>query len=175
MSIIKRHEIENKVADFCGDNCNSNFGGVNRRSANNVYSRLKEGIGCSAHIIHNIIQRAVDCLSVEIEAIVVKIHKYFCIYTVRVTMFCETADIKYKKLVKHGNTRFLSLLPAMERILQLNEGLKSYFLAQVNCPLALRQLFTIEIKALYFWFVLGELYSTRPLSLWRRLTQLRQM
>lgn len=167
MSILKKHEIENKVAAFCGDNCNTNFGGVNRRGTNNVYSRLKEGlgvnikgIGCSAHIVHNTIQHGVDGLPVEIEAIVVKIYKYFCIYTVRVTNlkeFCETADIEYKKLVKHGNTRFLSLLPAVERILQLFEGLKSYFLAQVNCPLALRQFFTTEIGELYFWFVHGQL------------------
>lgn len=31
MSITKRHEIENKVAAFCGDNCNTNFRGVNRQ------------------------------------------------------------------------------------------------------------------------------------------------
>lgn len=167
MSIIKKHELENKVAAFCGDNCNTNFGGVNRRGTNNVFTKLKEGlgvdikgIGCSAHIVHNAIQHAVDGLPVEIEAIVVKIYKYFCIYTVRVTNlkeFCETADIEYKKLVKHGNTRFLSLLPAVERILQLYEGLKSYFLAQENCPLALRQFFTTENGALYFWFVHGQL------------------
>lgn len=92
MSIIKKHEIENKVVAFYGDNCNTNFGGVNRRGIKNVYSRLKEAlrinmkdIGCSAHIVHNTIQHAVDGLPVETEAIIVKIYKSFCIYTVSVT------------------------------------------------------------------------------------------
>lgn len=76
---------------------------VYRRGTNNVYSRLKEGLGVnikgtgySSHIVYNKIQHPVDSLPVEIAIIVEKIYKYFCIYTVRATTleeFCETADI----------------------------------------------------------------------------------
>ncbi|XP_050514929.1 uncharacterized protein LOC126890125 [Diabrotica virgifera virgifera] len=82
MSINNKHEIENKVAVFCCDNSNTNFGGVKMRGTN-VYSRLKEYIGinikvgksngCSSHIVHNTIQHAVDGLPAEIETIVLKI------------------------------------------------------------------------------------------------------
>ena len=30
-SVIKKYELEQKVIDFCADNCNTNFGGVKRR------------------------------------------------------------------------------------------------------------------------------------------------
>lgn len=101
-----------------------------------------------------------DGLPIEIEAVVVKIYKYFHIYTIRVTQlkeFCEFADVEYKKLVQHGSTRFLSLLPAVERILNIFEGLKSYFLAQENCPRAMRDFFENDTGELYFWFVHGQL------------------
>jgi hypothetical protein len=78
------------------------------------------------HIVHNCIQTATDVLPIEVEALVVKIYKYFHIYTVHVTQlkeFCEFVDLEYKKVLQHGNTRFLSLLPAIERILQIYEGL----------------------------------------------------
>lgn len=53
MSVIK----ENKFEGFCGDNCNTNFGGTKRREKNNVFALLKNahgrptnGLGCGVHI-----------------------------------------------------------------------------------------------------------------------------
>lgn len=124
--IFKSYNVDNqKAAAFYGDNCNTNFRMINRRGTKNVYSNLKEdlsvnikGIGSSVHIVHNTIQYAVDGLPVKIDFIVVKIYKYFCIYTIYITNlkeFSETVGIEYKKLVKYGNTRFLSLLPAVQK------------------------------------------------------------
>lgn len=167
MSVIIANNLSNKIIGYCGDNCNTNFGGVNRRGENNVYSLLKKklgrdivGIGCGAHIVHNCLQTAVDVLPVEIEALVVKIYKYFYIYTVRVTRlknFCEFVDIEYKKILSHSNTRFLSLLPAINRILEIYEGLKSYFLSQENCPLIIKNFFENDCSEIYLWFVQGQL------------------
>ncbi|XP_023231785.1 uncharacterized protein LOC111631712 [Centruroides sculpturatus] len=167
MSVIKTHNIAKKVIGFCGDNCNTNFGGVKRRGENNIYSRLKKelgrnivGIGCGAHIVHNCLQTAVDVLPIEIEALVVKIYKFFYIYTVRVTQlkeFCEFVDVEYKKVLKHGNTRFLSLLPAIDRILEIYEGLKSYFISQEHCPMMIKQFFDNDCSEMYLWFVQGQL------------------
>ena len=67
------------------------------------------GIGCGAHIIHNCLQCAVDCLPIDIESFAVKVYKYFHIYTVRVENlknFCDFAGNNYAKLLEHGNTRF---------------------------------------------------------------------
>lgn len=166
-STLLENNLEKKVVGFCGDNCNTNFGGVNRAGTNNVFHRLKtslgrdiNGIGCGAHIVHNCVQSGIDGLPFDIEALVVKIYKYFHIYTVRVTKlkeFCEFAEIQYKKLVQHGNTRFLSMMPALERILHLFEGLKAFFSAQDMCPLLIKTLFTGEKGELYMCFVHGQL------------------
>jgi hypothetical protein len=100
------------------------------------------GVGCGAHIIHNCLQTVADVLPIEVKAFVVKIYKYFHIYTVHVTQLkelCEFVDLEYKKVLQHGNTQFLSLLPAIERILQIYEGLKSYFCSQEHCPVMIKK------------------------------------
>ena len=58
--VIKKSELEEKLSSFCADNTNTNFGGINRREGNNVFTLLKEtnndqtiGIGCPTHIVHN--------------------------------------------------------------------------------------------------------------------------
>ena len=88
VSVKKKNDLVQKVVGFCGDNCNTNFGGVKRKGVNNVYVLLKKelarnivGIGCGAHIVHNCLKTAVDVLPIEVEALVVKIYKYFYIYT----------------------------------------------------------------------------------------------
>lgn len=81
---IDDNNIRNKVAAFCGDNTNCNFGGVSRHGTNNVFHKLQEklekqliGVGCAAHIIHSAIQTAADCLPIDIKCIIVKIYSFF--------------------------------------------------------------------------------------------------
>lgn len=137
-SVMLQTDLNNKIVGFCGDNCNTNFGGVKRAGKTNIFHRLKNilgreisGIECGAHIVHNCVETAVDNLPIDIEALLVKIYKYFNIYTVRVTklnQFCKYVEIQYRKLIQHGNTRFLSIIPTvLERILQIFEGLKAFF------------------------------------------------
>ena len=110
--------------------------------------------------MHNCIQTAVDVL-IEVESLVVKIYKYFHIYTVRVTQLkeiCEFLEIDYKKVLQHGNTRFLSLLPAIERFLQIYQGLKSYYASQEHCcPLLIKRIFDSKCGEIYLRFVHGQL------------------
>jgi hypothetical protein len=76
------------------------------------------GIGCSAHIVHNSVQTACDSLPLDIEFIVIKIYKYFHIYTVRVMKlkeFCEFVKTDYKKILSHSSTRFLSLFKVFQK------------------------------------------------------------
>ncbi|GBN79137.1 hypothetical protein AVEN_267869-1 [Araneus ventricosus] len=140
-SVLLQNDLNNKLVGFCGDNCNTNYDGMKR--AGQKKNRLKNslgqeinGIGCGAHIVHNCVQTAVDSLPIDIEALLVKIYKYFHIYTIRVIKvnnFCEYAEIQYRKIIQHGNIRFLLMMPALERILQIFEGLKA-FLEQEMCP-----------------------------------------
>ncbi|KAL4121392.1 hypothetical protein QTP88_013914 [Uroleucon formosanum] len=148
---IDDNNIRNKVAAFCGDNTNCNFGGVSRRGTNNVFHKLQGklgkqliGVGCAAHIIHNAIQTAADCLPIDIECIIVKIYSFFYIYTVRVEElkdFCMFVEIEYKAILGYSKTRWLSLMPSVERILKLFPALKSYFLSLDKVPLILKTFF----------------------------------
>lgn len=44
--------------------------------------------------------------------------------------YCSFCDINYRKIVKHVNTRWLSLERATTRVLQQYDALRSYFLSE---------------------------------------------
>jgi hypothetical protein len=94
------------------------------------------GISCGAHIIHNCLQCAVDCLPIVIECSAVKVYKYFNICTVRVELknFCDFAGNNCANMLDHGNTRFLFLGPSVDRILSLLDGYHSFFFLSRKMP-----------------------------------------
>lgn len=47
--------------------------------------------------------------------------------------YCSFCDINYRKILKHVNTRWLSLERAVTRVLQQYDALKSYFLSEGRC------------------------------------------
>lgn len=69
---------------------------------------------------------------------------FFYIYTARVEElkdFCMFVEIEYKDILGYSETRWLSLMPSVERILKLFSALKSYFLSQDKVPLILKTFF----------------------------------
>ncbi|CAB3256295.1 unnamed protein product [Arctia plantaginis] len=110
--VLSFNDLNKKIVAFCGDNTNCNFGGKNRKGSNNVYSKLNEslgrqliGIGCGAHIVHNAIKTAPDCLPLDFECIIVKIYSFFYIYSVRVEAlkeFCDSTETEYQKLLGYN-------------------------------------------------------------------------
>ena len=52
---------------------------------------------------------------------------------------------------------FCRWLPALGRVLELFEALKSYFNSQEHCPTIIRQCFENPTQELYLWFVYGQL------------------
>lgn len=156
--------LADKVIGFCADNTNSNFGGSGRGGTNNVFYKMKTnlknqnivGIGCYAHIINNCIKTSCDILPIDVEAFLVKIYSHFYIYTVRVEKlkeFCEFVNIEYKNVLGYSNTRWLALLPSLERILQIYKGLKSYFLSIDKCPTLIKQYFNNPVTEFWLFFV----------------------
>ena len=71
--------------------------------------------------------------------------------------FCNFADVECQRLMQHDNTRFLSLLSALERVLEMFEALKSYFNSQEHCPTIIRQCFENPTQKLNIWFVYEQL------------------
>ena len=133
VDVLTQHGLEKKLIAFAGDNTNTNFGGLNRKSGENIFIRLKTnlnsnlvGIGCPAHVLHNGIHHGIDQFSsFEIESIVVKIFNYSSIYTVRaheLKEFCEFVQVEFRNLLSHSKTRWLSLC------LQWNEYCKCFLL-----------------------------------------------
>lgn len=125
-----------KCIGFGRDNANVNFGRCEKKGVNKVYNKLKieigadiEGIGCPAHILHNTLQTAADQLSCDVDQVVLKLLNYFVIYTVgteRLKNFCDFVNVEYKKLLSHSKTRWLSLQPAIERVLELFDALNRF-------------------------------------------------
>lgn len=108
------------------DNTNTNFWGLNRQGKTNLFHKLNSscsksivGVVCIAHILNNCIWNSTD-----IEIIVVKIYKHFDIYTVWVDnlkTFGDDIKIEYKIILSFSKTRILSLIPAIEEVLQTYE------------------------------------------------------
>lgn len=161
--VITKNELKQKIVAFCGDNTNCNFGGKNRKGVNNVYAKLNQfvgrkliGVGCGAHIVHNAIKTAADCLPVDFECIIVKIYSFFYIYSVRVEAlkeFCNAADTEYQKLLGYSKTRWLALMPALERVIKMFQPLKNYFLSIHKCPNILKAFFENPTSEFWLFFM----------------------
>lgn len=161
--VLSCNDLNKKIVAFCADNTNCNFGGKNRKGINNVYAKLNLsvgrqliGIGCGAHIIHNAIKTAADCLPVDFECIIVKIYSFFYIYSIRVEVlkeFCDSTDTEYQKLLGYSKTRWLALMPALERILKMFQPLKTYFLSIDKCPTILKTFFENPSSELWLYFL----------------------
>lgn len=168
LKCLEQFQLKNKCIAFSADNCNTNFGGIKRQGTNNVYNILKNkinvfllGVGCPVHIVHNTAQHGLDCLEFDIESIVIKIYNYFSIYTIRTESlkeFCNFVEIEYKEIMMHSKTRWLSLFPVINRVLQVFTALKSYFLSLESCPRLLETFFKSEFCEAYLYFVHSFIY-----------------
>lgn len=162
LKALSDHNLERKIVGLCADNTNTNFGGISRKGNNNVYSIVQKtlerpivGIGCSAHIINNTIQTAVDCLPICLESVIHKIYSYFHTYTVReasLQEFCNFVEIDYSRVLGYSRTRWLSMLPSIERVLKIFPALKSYFLSQNKCPTVMKQFFDSPVSEVWLHF-----------------------
>ncbi|CAK1554358.1 unnamed protein product [Leptosia nina] len=160
---LHRHDLLSKCIAFSGDNCNTNFGGIETYGTNNVFHKLREnlnpnlvGVGCTGHVINNAVHHGCDLLAVDIDSIILKIYNFFSIYTVRTEAFkefCETAELEYKQLLYHSKTRWPSLFPAIERILKLYRPLLNYFESIERPPVLIKQFFENPLSEAYLFLI----------------------
>ncbi|CAB4036850.1 PREDICTED: uncharacterized protein LOC107326933 [Paramuricea clavata] len=90
--------------------------------------------GCPCHIIHNAAQKAaesfMECCGFDVEEFTIDLFYWFDKSTKRkngLRDYCTFCDHKYRAVVKHVSTRWLSLELAVQRSLKQFPGLTSYF------------------------------------------------
>ena len=69
----------------------------------------------------------------DVEDLVIDNYYYFDKSTKRkneLASYCNFCDVQYRQILKHVNTRWLSLELAVSRTLQQYPGLKSHFLSE---------------------------------------------
>ena len=153
----------NNCVGFSVDNASVNLG-----KHNSIKSRVLQVnpnvyfLGCPCHISHNIGNAASSAFALEsgfdIEEMAIDLYYWFDKSSKRknsLADFCCFCDITYQQVVKHVSTRWLSLINAVERILKLYDGLKSYFLSAEEPQARFRRLaalFSNPMTKLYLLF-----------------------
>jgi hypothetical protein len=69
------------------------------------------------------------------------------------TILCEESDVQYRQLLGYNKTRWLALMPAVERILKMFAPMRSYFLSLEKCPKVLQTFFNTDSSELWLKFV----------------------
>ncbi|KAJ8884431.1 hypothetical protein PR048_016288 [Dryococelus australis] len=131
LNTLQKYSLSSKCVAYSGDNANVNFGGLNRKDGQNVYSFLKNRFGT-------------DIIGFSI--------------TLPCTQFVQNLSRNYvTQLISVINNCYrtvkLSLFPAIGRILKLFPALKSYFLSQPQPPNLIKKLFLDEFSEIYLWFL----------------------
>lgn len=163
--------LVDKIIGFGSDNCPTNFGGPNRNGENNVFSLLHGklgrtlfGLGCLFHIVGNSVEAATSVLPHDIGAIIESMFKHFHIHAVRVANLqgiCDDAELTYKKLTRHSNVRYLTLLSSIQRVTGMHPALKHYFLfSTTDCPSLLKLFFETDYGLFWLLFLEGHLELT---------------
>lgn len=138
-AILSAHAIAWEYCVKIGvDNTSINIGRHNsiltrvHNIASNAYF-----ISCQCHITHNTANTAADAIgsatSFDVKDLVIDMFYWFDRSTKRKSMlvaYCCFCDVCYRKIVKHVSTRLLSLEAAVERVLKVYDGLRSYFLSE---------------------------------------------
>jgi hypothetical protein len=71
--------------------------------------------------------------------------------------FCDFVDVEYKNILGHTKTRWLSLMPAVKRIVVVYPALASYLLYIEKCPTMLKKFFESRQPFLYLIFLQNQL------------------
>lgn len=133
-----------QISAYGADNTSVNYG-----RHNSVFQKLREANpqivkdNCKCPIINTVkaANRVFSAGGCDVEAFVPGgcLYSEFSCSTKKVELlkdFCEFTNTKYKEILRHGPTRWLSLLPAIQKILECWPALKSYFvsLGKEDCP-----------------------------------------
>lgn len=132
VDVVQKNNLNMQmVSAYSADNASINFG-----KHKGVYKKLcaaNERIlpaGCPAHILHNTAKKACDVMDYDVESLVLKVYNHFSISAKRAAQLKEMfnfVDIEWSQLLRHVPTRWLSLFPAIDRLLKNWPAVKAYF------------------------------------------------
>ncbi|XP_054834912.1 uncharacterized protein LOC129329386 [Eublepharis macularius] len=123
----------NRMSSYMIDNASVDFG-----KHWSVFQDLKQlnggliQVGCMGHVIHNCLKKGMRALSFDVETFILKVYSEFSSSTKKIDSlmsFYEFVETEYKDVLQHVPTRWLSLLPAVDRVLESWSVLRTYFLA----------------------------------------------
>lgn len=127
------------VVSYAADNASVNYG--SRQSVMTELLATNPNIlkaNCNAHVVHNTLRKLVDVLDRDVETIVTCVYSHFSISAnrrIKLKEFFDFVDIEYHELLRHVPTRWLSLGPAIDRLLQSWAAVVSYFVSLgEDCP-----------------------------------------
>ncbi|CAF3758816.1 unnamed protein product [Rotaria sp. Silwood1] len=129
---------------YGADNTNVNFG-----EYHSVFKLLKDKVphllkgNCYCHVLHNGVKTAHGDLPIDIETILCKLYSHFSRSAKRISNlkeYFEFVQVDFNVLLKHINTRWLSLLRSIQRLLETFEPVKLFFLTQETPSNVLRLL-----------------------------------
>ena len=116
---------------FNSDTCNTMKG---QRNGVVRYLRDKQpdvlDLGCICHLENLAVKAAMKSLPIKIDSLMVDINTHFYMSVKRkqqLKEFCTFVNVTYKKILGHVETRWLSLLRVIVRVLEIWRALKSYF------------------------------------------------
>lgn len=139
------------VIAYSGDNASVNYG-----KHHSIYENLKISnncivkANCNCHVLHNTAKHALLQLPFDIENIILKIYSHFSISAKRVQSLksCyELIDDEYEGMIRHVPTRWLTLYPAINRLIENIKPIKDYFvgIGDENWCILLRNSFGVKI------------------------------
>ena len=129
--LVSRGLTYDHLVSFNSDTC-STMKGVR----NGVVRHLKDkqpnlvDFGCICQLENLALKAVMKSLPIAIDSFLVSIHTHFYLSIKRKEQFkeiCEFVDVSYKQILKHVETRWLSLLRVIGRVLNLWPALVSYF------------------------------------------------
>lgn len=100
------------------------------RGRDNINGLLDLG-SCNLHIVHNTFLKGLKQYGLDVSDVITQIFNWFDGWPVRKDDFesmCKKKNIDFKSFIKHVSSRWLTILPAAERLLYLLPAVKHYFL-----------------------------------------------
>lgn len=141
VSSLSAHRLDIKnVSAYYADNASVNFG-----CKQSVFTKLKTlnskivKANCNAHVLHNTLKKLIDVIHCDVETTVTCVYSHFSISANRRVLqlqeFFDFVDLEYHDLLRHVTTRWLSLGPAIHRLLKPWPAIISYFQSLgEDCP-----------------------------------------